>query len=230
MTSFNLRCHLRMAITALLVLCAMAGCAGRTATPDARKTTPSRGTTVVLPFVDMAKLYGHPVGVRNPISSKVFFTGVVDEDGAAMMTNLLYQEMGQRGALIWGGYGVGAVSSGQETNGLGKDHLTELQNIGREKDAKTVLSGYLYAFRDKTGGSYGVEKPTQVIFELILVHVDTGRIIWQRSFKETQKSLSEDLTKLGTFIKRRGRWIGAREMGTNALKEMLKSLPTSQTP
>ena len=182
---------------------------------------------MVLPFIDMAKIFGARGGVRNPVTSKVFFTGEVAEGGAGLMTNALYKAIGQEKRLIWGTYIDRSLDPKQASQGSGISHLEQLQSIGRQENADTVLSGYIYIFRDKTGGSYGVEKPAQVALEMVLIRVDSGRIVWQRSFKETQKSLSEDLTKLKTFVKRGGRWISAREMGTSALKEMLKTLPPS---
>ena len=183
----------------------------------------------MLPFIDMAKIFGARGGVRNPVTSKVFFTGEVAEDGAGLMTNVLYRHIGQEKGLKWGTYVDRSLDPKHASPGPDNSHLEQLRAIGRQEKADTVLTGYLYVFRDKTGGSYGVEKPAQVAFEMVLIHVDSGRIVWQRSFKETQKSLSEDLTQLKTFFKRGGRWISAQEMGAAALIEMLKTLPPSES-
>ncbi len=185
---------------------------------------------MVLPFIDMAKIFGARGGVRNPVTAKVFFTGEVAEDAAGSMTNELYRHIGQERGVKWGTYVDRSLDPKHVSQGPVISHLDQLRSIGRQENADTVLTGYLYVFRDKTGGSYGVEKPAQVAFEMVLIRVDNGRIVWQRSFKETQKSLSEDLTKLGTFFKRGGRWISAHEMGAAALKEMLKTLPPSVSP
>jgi 4'-phosphopantetheinyl transferase EntD len=68
-----------------------------------------------------------------------------------------------------------------------------------------------------------------VAFELVLVQTSSGRILWQRSFEEVQKSLSEDLLQLKSFLKRKGRWVSAREMAKGALKEMLETVPIFDT-
>lgn len=203
----------------------LGGCAAHRPATETGGPSVSRGSTVVLPFIDMARIFGDRASVRNPVTSKVFFTGQVDEDGAGSMTNALYRIIGQEEGLIWGTYRERSLAPKQVS-----EHLEQLRTIGRQQGADTVLSGYLYAFRDKTGGSYGVEQPAKVAFELVLIHVDSGRILWQRSFKETQKTLSEDLSQFKTFFKRGGRWISAREMGANALKEMMQSLPPSRSP
>jgi hypothetical protein len=83
----------------------------------------------------------------------------------------------------------------------------------------------LYTFRNRSGGDFGVERPSHVEFELLLMQTMSGRIVWQRSFKEIQKSLSEDLLQLKSFIKRKGKWVSAHEMAKGALKEMLQTIP-----
>ncbi len=219
-----------MVCITLLWLCVGWGCAAHGAAPDTETPSKSRGVTVVLPFIDMAKIVGDRGSVRNPVTSKVFFTGEVAEDGAGLMTNALYRMIGQDPGIVWGAYVDRSLAPNQTPQWPQISHLDQLRSIGRREKADTVLSSYLYAFRDKAGGAYGVDRPAQVAFEMVLIHVDSGRIVWQRSFKETQKSLSEDLTKLKTFFKRKGRWISALEMGSTALEEMVKTIPRSGTP
>lgn len=186
--------------------------------------------TVVLPFVDMEQVFGRNVSVRNPVTSKVFVTGAIDEKAALYMTNTLYRLIGRESHLKWG-----AFQDEQDPSplfgpfDLKTNHVHQLQALGRRKGADTIMVGYLYAFRDRTGSDYGVESPAHVAFELVLVQSRSGRIIWQRSFEETQKSLSEDLLQLKSFLKRKGRWVSAKEMAKEALKEMLKTVPHLDT-
>jgi hypothetical protein len=189
----------------------------------------TRGTTVVLPFIDMARVFGSNTSVRGPISSKVFLTGSVDEKADLFLTNELYRLLGQEKKLKWGFIPQKKIPIHFSVSDRKVLHLNRLKAIGREKGADTLMIGYLYVFRDREGGAYGVEKPAQVVFELVLIRTDTGRIVWQRSYRETQKALSEDLLQLKTFIKRKGRWISAKEMSAMALKEMLKTAPHFRT-
>lgn len=194
---------------------------------DAQEET--RGTTVVLPFIDMTRVFGSNTSVRSPVSSKVFLTGAVDEKADLFLTNELYRLLGQEKQLKWGFIPQEEMQIHYGASDRKMLHLNRLKAIGREKGADTLMIGYLYAFRDRDGGAYGVESPAQVVFELVLIRTDTGRIVWQRSYKETQKALSEDLLQLKTFIERKGRWINAKEMAAMALKEMLKSVPHFRT-
>jgi hypothetical protein len=183
------------------------------------------GVTVVLPFIDMAGVFGHNVSVRNPITSKVFVTGMIDEKAARYMTNTLYRLIGRQSHLKWR-----AIQNATDPNsfgafGLKANHVPRLQALARQEGADSIMVGYLYAFRDRSGGDYGVERPAHVAFELVMLQSGTGRVLWQRSFEETQKTLSEDLLQIKQFLKRKGKWVSAQEMAQSALEEILQSVP-----
>ena len=221
----------RLPLIGLLACILLVGCASHPdpdPKPSAEAVDDTRGVTVVLPFVDMVKIYGSNASVRSPITSKVFVTGKIEEKAALDLTNELYRLIGQETKLKWGALQntQGAKESTPSSHSdLKIDHVRRLKELGRQEGADTIMIGYLYAFRNRSGGDYGVERPSHVAFELVLMKSGSGRIIWQRSFKEIQKPLSEDLLQLKSFIKRRGRWVSAQEMAKGALKEMLKTIP-----
>lgn len=213
----------------LMACVLLVGCAAHpNPKPSAEAVDETRGVTVVLPFVDMVKIFGSNASVRNPITSKVFVTGIIEEKASIDLTNELYRLIGQETKLKWG-----ALQNTQGTkesppfnlSDMNADHVRRLQALGRQEGADTIMIGYLYAFRNRSGGDYGVERPSHVAFELVLMQSGSGRVVWQRSFKEIQKSLSEDLLQLRNFIKRKGRWVSAQEMAKGALKEMLQTIP-----
>ena len=146
----------------------MWGCAPSKPTPTEHSATnETRGLTVVLPFIDMAKIYGSNASVRNPVTAKVFVTGQIDEKAALDLTNELYRLIGNEIRLKWGS--LQAPSNTPESSpfgpyGLKADHSKHLRDLGRREGADTVMVGYLHAFRNRTGGDYGVERPSHVSF------------------------------------------------------------------
>lgn len=227
MIRLQIKHSLGRAAAVLLLWGAMAACdkAKVAEKPDVEPPAPASGITLVLPFVDLASIYGVNADVHSPASSKFFVTGQVDESSAVFMNNELYRLIGGQSRFKWGSAKNLQASLALDKSGLEGDHLAQLQTLGVRQEADSVMIGYIYVFRDRSGGEYGAEIPARVVFELVLIRTDSGRVIWQRAFKETQKSLSEDLFQLGTFIKRRGRWISAREMAAGALEEMIGTFP-----
>jgi hypothetical protein len=62
-------------------------------------------------------------------------------------------------------------------------------------------------------------------FEVHLIRVRDGKGIWQGKFDETQKALSENLLKIGSFFRRKASWLTAEELSSVGMDEMLVRLP-----
>lgn len=107
-----------------------------------------------------------------------------------------------------------------------KDPLRQvLRDVGNELGAEAIVVGYLYRFRERKGESFGVEQPASVSFEIHLIRVEDGALVWRGAFDRTQGSLMEDLLQLSSFFREKGRWVTAEELATGGLKELLKSFP-----
>ena len=98
-------------------------------------------------------------------------------------------------------------------------------STGGTKGVDAILLGYIFNFKERVGTSYSVESPASVSFSLFLVRVKDGQIVWRGIFEETQQALSENLLKIGVFIKRKARWVTAREMAVDGLENLLLSFP-----
>jgi hypothetical protein len=100
-----------------------------------------------------------------------------------------------------------------------------IREIGRSVEADAVLIGTIYRFRQRVGGSLGIDSPASVAFAMKLIRVADGRVIWRKPFDETQQSLDQNLLKVGKFFTRGGKWITAEELASEGLKEMMATLP-----
>jgi hypothetical protein len=103
--------------------------------------------------------------------------------------------------------------------------LSLSQKTGKALEANVALVGFLGRFRERVGGSMGVESPASVAFHLNLIDVDSGKLLWKASFSETQRSLSENLLDAPTFFKRGAKWLTAGELARNGIDETLRKYP-----
>jgi len=92
------------------------------------------------------------------------------------------------------------------------------------QDIDAVLMGYIFRFRGRVGTRYAIESPSSVAFSLYLISMDDGQVIWHSRYKETQEALFSNLLTFGKFLKRKARWVTARELASEALKDMLSTL------
>ena len=112
------------------------------------------------------------------------------------------------------------------TAGLFKADLLEiLKKVGNELEADGIILGNVYRFRERKGYEYSVEKPASVAFEIHLIRVSDGVIIWRGIFDKTQTSLMEDMLQISSFMKERGRWMTAKELAAEGMDEVLKDFP-----
>ena len=185
---------------------------------------------VVLGFKPAVSEEERPSLFRCPLCGATFMAEPVSGDVAEAMTVSLLNclEKNQKYTLIPPGQAKGVYSSIFSQNlTIGMKDM--LQKIGTSFSSDAVLFGYIYRWRERIGTEYGIESPASVAFDLHLVSTDTGSILWKKSFKKTQLSLSENLLDLATFIKSRGKWLTAKELATIGLVGMMKCINDSTT-
>jgi hypothetical protein len=125
------------------------------------------------------------------------------------------------------------ISPGQ-VEGVYQTHLAKkidqdpkdlMKSIGQELKADGVIWGGIFRYQNRKGTAYGVKEPASVSFDLHLLRVSDGSIVWKTQWTHSQKSLSEDLFQLGEVAKKGLRWMTAEELSRSGLTEMIKSFP-----
>ncbi len=213
---------LTLLVGAVLFAFSVAGCVLAPKAANDISPVSKKCRLLVLPFIDMASIFGPDASVMGPATGQVFVTGQVDEDAAEHLDTALRRQLAKQTDLLWTVTGPNLFNSVEITNR--HDHIEALRSIGSARSADVVLGGYLYIFEERRGGAYGVERPARIAFEMALIQVDSGQLLWHRKYAERQQSLSEDLLAIGRFFKRKGRWVSALEMGELAISEMLPDM------
>jgi hypothetical protein len=171
----------------------------------------------------------HPQGgkgglIRSPLSGAVFMAEQVPKEAVDYMTSALLGMLLKIGGtrIISLGQAEGLFSAVQTTNSAMGD-LEVFQEIGKAYSADAVLTGYVYRWREREGTEYAVNRPASVAFDLYLLKTDDGVIIWKGRFEKAQQSLSENLLDLGTFLRSKGRWMGAKELADIGLAHLMET-------
>ncbi|MGD9231738.1 MAG: hypothetical protein PVJ20_13060 [Desulfobacterales bacterium] len=213
----------------LTVILFLPGCRNNIVVKENVLQTSGVEKILIFPFKNMSAVYGENVNVRCPISGKVFMTGKVAEDADNMLTEQLFVLLNGRKdiELIPASQSRGVVSDllSEDKKNLSERNL--LIETGRALKADLVLSGYIFRFRERVGGKYSVDLPASVAFDIHLIRVADGHLLWSDHFDETQRPLSENLFQLGSFLQRKAKWITANEMAEYGLKNILKTFPVS---
>ena len=202
----------------------IAACKAHITTHEAAPPQSEAIHMLLMPFEDMSLIYGKNVHVRSPLSGKMFLTGQVADGADKWLSENLTALMRKRSEF--------SLMTAEQAQGVraeliseGREALAEkdlLLNVGRALGVDTVMQGHVYRFVERAGSNYSVNSPASITFDVDIIQVADGRLVWSGHFNETQKSLSENLFQLRTFIKRGGRWITAQEMAFNGLEDLLK--------
>jgi hypothetical protein len=214
-------------IAAFFLMLIHGGCDRPPPAPENQSSGIHAERMLVLPFKDMASVYGDGAHARCPITGKMFLTGPVRDGAVALLTDALAAAVMKTEALqvTAPGKGVGAISEIVASSPGALPDRALWARAARNLGADVVLAGYIYRFKDRVGTGYAVESPASVAFDLHLVDARSGRLIWTDGMDETQQSLSENLLNAGTFFKRGARWITADELATAGLDQILSTLP-----
>ena len=98
------------------------------------------------------------------------------------------------------------------------------RDLGKAVNADGVLYGTVSRCQERVGSEYGVHAPTSVAFTLSLVSVSTGKVLWTRTFAETQQPLSSNLLNWWQFWRGGPRWFTAEEFTRLGVERQLDDL------
>lgn len=97
--------------------------------------------------------------------------------------------------------------------------------LGKTLNVDFIFIGFVFRFEERIGSHIGAEKPASVGFDVHLIRLRDEKIVWTGKFDETQRPLSENLLKIGSFFRRKASWLTAEELSSVGMDEMLKKLP-----
>ena len=221
------RCNLFIWLFLAISTLCLPGCALRlpTSAPESTRPLGIHSVLVVL-FKNATQRYEIGTSVRCPICGAVFVTATVEPAADTYMTGQLMTFLKSKTeyTLIPPGTAEG-VRSRVLSEDVRISELDLLVEMGRGLQADAVISGMIYRFRQRIGTAFSVDTPASVAFGIHFIRVADGRLIWVGHFDETQHSLSENLFKVSTFVKRGGGWLTAEELARFGLHEAMATFP-----
>jgi len=177
--------------------------------------TETKPSLAILPFL-VERVDDPTKGVLCPVCKGIRRSGEIYPGSQNTLTHLLYTRI--------------------ETNGtfqiLPQKNVEEILlhspasiQVGKKLEADFIFIGYVFRFEERIGSSLGVERPASVSFDLHLFRLRDERMVWMGKFDETQRPLSENVFKIGSFFRRKGSWLTAAELASVGMDEMLRKLP-----
>lgn len=199
----------------LVLMVALAGCASRAQRPSA----PLAGVSVGI------------VGVVQPMGTTDLLAGYIPENRElaseqAMLdfdTDLLDKVRAEADSAreivpLPGEQGVNPSSARVAGRNTALQHWIE---VGRKAGVDLLIVPQILDWHEREGSSAGVVSSAAVDVQFYLIDVEEGVLLNRSVFREKQQSLSNDLLHAGTFFKRGGKWITARQLAGEGVDKMI---------
>lgn len=218
-----------MTMGLMLFMCLMlASCSTPAIHAEPSQQTSGIKSILILPFHDISGYYESNINVRCYLCGQVMSTGYVPDSAGPYLTSELVSLMEKKQQYaILSSDGSQDLLTGMmsKTDNSTAQYLPLYVSAGKQVGADAVLIGHIFRFIERKGNRASVESPASVAFDLHLIRVDSGAIIWTANFDHTQRPLSENLLELGNFIKRGASWITAEELAQGGLEDLLRRFP-----
>lgn len=208
------------------LLPAFGGCQTPSPAPRTVTVPPGMQRFLMVAFLNVGQTVGPDQGVRSPLGGQVFVTGEVTEAADEFLTGLAMERLQKRTP-------VKLITADQARDlqtlslAITNPDISEralLMETGKRLDADGVFVGHVYRYRDRLGGKFAATESASIAFDLFLMRVSDGRVIWSAFYDETQRALTEDLFQLGAFLERDGQWITADQMARGAMDRLMETL------
>ena len=180
-------------------------------------------SVAVIPFFIVTSSGGEKAFVRDPISGRSFVAGEIAPNAQGQLTNLLYQKLAAFPELEIAP--LKEVEEAARTGNFQSDPINSGRKVGAVLGVEGVVLGWGFRYEERIGNSVSVERPASVSFVVHLVNVEDGSIRWTGRFQETQQPLSENILKLGSFLRRGGLWLKVENLASVGMDEILVSFP-----
>jgi hypothetical protein len=179
----------------------------------------------VMPFF-IERVEDRARGAVCPICKGIIQRGQIGFGSQNILTRLLYQKMEDMGTFkVLLLEKVEEAFSQIDRNQFELTPLRSSIQLGKTLNMDFIFVGGLFRFEERIGSSIGAEKPASVGFDVHLIRMKDGKMVWIGKFDETQRPLSENLLKMGSFLRRKGSWLTAEELSSVGMDEMLKRIP-----
>jgi len=211
-------------VVGIFLFVCMGGCAGKSHPTVTLPVSLHSKILLVLPFRTCPSKRGI---VTCPVCGRNNPAGPIAPEAAGALTDMLVaglEEMGYRVVPV--SEVAGELSRMQKKKA--EDVAESVSYLSRKFGVKLVVLGVVFEYRSRQGASLGVEQPAAVSFGLHLMRGSDGRILWSDRYYEEQKALSEDISNIGKFFKRGGKWVTARRLAEDGMKRLLSYFPEAK--
>jgi len=185
----------------------------------------SRPSLAIFPFF-IERVEDPARGAVCPACRGVYRQGDILPGSQNTLTRLLHEKIGAAGVFsTLLPEKVEEALSKSDRRQFGLNPMRSFIQVGKTLNVDFILVGFVFRFEERIGSHIGAERPASVGFDVHLIRLKDEKMVWVGKFDETQRPLSENLLKMGDFVRRKASWLTAEELSSVGMDEMLKRFP-----
>ena len=179
----------------------------------------------ILPFF-IERVEDRARGAVCPICKGLYGGGNVLSGSQIYLTRLLQEKLEAMGTFkLVAPEKVEETLSKSDRRQYDLNPMRSSVQLGKTLDVDFIFVGFLFRFEQRVGSAIGVDKPASVGFDVHLIRLKDRKVVWTGKFDETQRPLSDNLLKMGSFVRRKAHWLTAEELSSVGMDEMLTRFP-----
>ena len=181
----------------------------------------------VLPFLIVKPQEPEQRVVKGLWGEFFFRSGEVPMRAGSEVTTLFYRQLNRLGRCeLLPLARTRAAAEGVDREAFRQDPRGVAQLFGEELGLYAVVIGGVYRFEQREGSALGVQRPASAAFDAHLIRVSDKKVLWSGRFDETQHSLSENLLKVGSFLRGGAQWVTVERWTEIGIESVLRTFPT----
>lgn len=110
----------------------------------------------------------------------------------------------------------------------GESALELARLVGKSISCSAVLETVVRQYTERVGGRYSAETPAHVAFEMRLIDIASGYVLWSAKYDEVQKPVMENLYELSKARSRKFTWVTAEELMNEGVRDRFSTSPYFQ--
>lgn len=96
--------------------------------------------------------------------------------------------------------------------------------FGKQHDAQLLLVPMVLSWHEREGSQAGVSSSAHARVEFFLLSIPEQGLLNRSIYEEKQVGLIDNLLTVGDFVKRKGKWVSARDLAVEAMEQAIRDL------
>ena len=215
-----MRIHFSHIVFLGLVIFVLSGCAGQKSATSSHQVLPAETQT------SLACIGVVPVSVAPAVDERRSASEEKElQQGRKVFQHLVEEYFGRRADVR---FATVSGLEGMQADGV-SGSVARIRRIANLLSCNGILEIELRRYRDRLGSRYSAEHPASAAFAYRLWEANSGTVLCQGQFDETQESVMENLFSFSKARQRGFTWITIEELLREGLREKFQACPYLQT-